>query len=223
MLTGFKRLFSRKMEYPVETYGKLPCYKDYISIVTTDGAVQWRSWLLEIFQGKCNPPAGVWRFIYQHRKDSDPVVGIILASSDGLRLFPFSLFTVCRKASGQNELCPQLLAVSIWQQLEDIYRSLLGVTDIQDLYAQLYGRKLSPSPDDVAYTGQPGCFYHGRGEWPQILIADPRNSGLLYLVKEGATGIDTFLRNWQQLVVSENFSQPLDQKQDDITEQVLYN
>lgn len=218
MLAILKRFFPRKTDYPVETYGKLPCYKDYISVVITEGAVQWRTWLLDSFQGKIMPPAGTWHFIYQHRKDADPVVGVIQASSDGLRQFPFSLFTVCNRGSGKGGLCSRPIAVSIWQQLEDMYPPLLGVGDIQAFYALVYGKKISPPAGMNSRPPEGQEFSCNReGEWPQMLVAATRDAGMLHLVKDGKTTNEEFVRNWQGLVGTDAFMPPPRSTQDDMT------
>ena len=223
MLGILKKFFPGKTDYPVETYGKLPCYKDYISVVITEGAVQWRTWLLDSFQGKIMPPEGKWYFIYQHRKDADPVVGVIQASSDGLRPFPFSLFTVCSRGSGKGGLCSQPMAVSIWQQLEDMYQPLIGVGDIQDFYAQLYGKKvLPPMRKDSSFTNELEFSCNREGEWPQMLVADTRDAGMLYLVKDGKTTNEEFARNWQGLIGTNAVMQTPCSTQEDMTEPMGY-
>lgn len=223
MLAILKNFFPRKTDYPVETFGKLPCYKDYISVVITEGAVQWRTWLIDSFQGKIMPPEGKWHFIYQHRKDADPVVGVIQASSDGLRQFPFSLFTVCNRGRGKGGLCSRPMAVSIWQQLEDMYQPLIGVGDIQAFYTQLYGKKVSPPMEKDGNSANELEFSRDReGEWPQMLVTETRDTGLLHLVKDGRTTDEEFARNWQGLIGTNAAMQTPGSDQDDITEPMGY-
>jgi TagF N-terminal domain, Type VI secretion system-associated len=221
MLVSLKKLFSRKMDCAVETYGKLPCYKDYISVVITDGAAQWRAWLLESFQGTFMPPEGVWHFIYQHRKNSDVVVGIIQASSDGLRQFPFSLFTVCSRGSGKGGLCSRPIAVSIWQQLEGMTRQLLGAGDVQAFYAGLYGKRISPITGKDHTDAEEFDFSCNReGEWPQMLVAETRDARKLHLIKDGKTTNEEFAQNWQGLLGTAPFLQAPSSAQEDITERI---
>lgn len=201
MLGILKKFFPGKTDYPVETYGKLPCYKDYISVIITEGAVQWRTWLLDSFQGKVMPPEGKWHFIYQHRKEADPVVGVIQASSDGLRQFPFSLFTVCNRGSGRRGFCSRPMAVSIWQQLENMYQPLIRVADIQAFYAQLYGKKISALMEkDINLATEFEFSCNREGEWPLMLVAATSDAGVLHLVKDGKTTNEEFVRNWQGLM-----------------------
>jgi len=200
MLTRLKKIFFRQTAHPVETYGKLPCYKDYISIVMTAGAAQWRTWLLESFQGKIMPPPGIWHFIYQHQKNADPVVGVITASSDGIRQFPFTLFTVCGRGTGQDGLCSRATAILIWQELEGLYRQLVGAADINDFYAQLQGKKISPAGELDPQTAGDREFsgIHG-GEWPRMLVAGARDTGILHLIQDGKTSNEEFAHNWYQV------------------------
>ena len=167
------------------------------------------------------PPEGKWHFIYQHRKNADPVVGVIQASSDGLRQFPFSLFTVCSRGSGKGGLCSQSMAVSIWQQLEDMYQPLIGVGDIQAFYAQLYGKKVFPPMGKGSNRANELEFSCNReGEWPKMLVAETRDGVMLRLVKDGKTTNEEFARNWQGLVGTDAFMPPSHSTQDDMTEPV---
>ncbi len=201
MLTGLKKIFFGRKDHPVETYGKLPCYKDYISVVLTDGAAQWRTWLLESFQGKSMPPEGIWPFIYEHRKNSDLVIGVISASSDGIRQFPFTLFTVCRRA--RKGLCSRSQARSIWQELEQLYRQLVVSEDIQSFYSQLRGKKISPLIEkEIPDAEKHEFFYNREGEWPRMLVAGKHDSGTLHLVKDGRTTHEEFIQNWQSLIAA---------------------
>ena len=211
MLSSLKKLFSREVDYHVETYGKLPCYKDYISVITTAGAAQWRSWLLDSFQGKIMPPEGVWPFIYQHKKNSDLVVGVIKASSDGLRQFPFTLFVVCSKGSHKGGLCSRPLAHSIWKELQDLHQQLIAAEDIQAFYARFYGKRISPSAEKNGIATNDQEFSCNRdGEWPQMLVAEKCDAKILHLVRDGKTSNEEFAQNWQRLItIDPSVTQPI--------------
>ncbi len=200
MLARLKKIFSRKVDSPVETYGKLPCYKDYISVVMTADAAHWRTWLLDSFQGKIMPPAGVWHFIYQHQKNGDLVVGVITASSDGIRQFPFSLFTVCSRGNNKGGFCSRPTALLIWQELEGLYQQLVGAANIQDFYAQLQGKKISPPRDLDQHAAEDREFAcNPAGEWPRMWVAGTRDTGTLHLIKDGTTSNEEFAQNWYRV------------------------
>jgi len=206
MLASLKKIFSREIEYHVETYGKLPCYKDYISVITSAGAAHWRSWLLDSFQGTIIPPEGVWPFIYQHKKNSDLVVGVIQASSDGLRQFPFTLFVVCSRGNRKGGLCSIPLAHSIWQELLDLHQQLVGAEDIQAFYARFYGKRISPSVEKSNGAANDQDFSCNReGEWPQMLVAEKRDARTLHLIRDGKTTNEEFAQNWQRLISNDTF------------------
>jgi hypothetical protein len=203
MLASLKKYFPGKVDCPVESYGKLPCYKDYISVIATAGAAQWRSWLLENFQGENMPPDGVWPFIYQFRKNADPVVGLIQASSDGLREFPFTLFVVCGKGSGRGGLCSRPMALSIWRDLEILRQQLIEARDIQEFYARFTGKRVSLAvKQSKSVEGEEQEFScSGEGDWPHMLVAGTWDAGILHLIKEGRTTHQDFFLNWQRLIV----------------------
>ncbi len=195
-----KKLFRWEADLPIETYGKLPYYKDFISVILTESGSQWRNWLLQSFQGEFVPPEGLWHFIYQYRKNSCSVVGLIHASSDGIRQFPFTLFTVCAQKDRIGGLCSQATAISIWRTLDDLHRQLIGSEDIQDFYRRLYGKKIPASMQTIdvaeAEFEVPG---NHEGEWPHMLITGTSDTRRLYLVRDGRTTSDEFARNWLQV------------------------
>ena len=208
MLASLKKFFPGKRDCSVETYGKLPCYKDYISVITTTGAAQWRAWLLESFQGKIMPPDGVWPFIYQYRKNADLVIGLIQASSDGLREFPFTLFVVCSRGSKRGGLCSRPMAVSIWEELESLRQQLIEAKDIQDFYARLYGKRVSLLVENINSAGAVDQEFSctSAGYWPQMLVAETRDTGVLHLVREGGTTNEEFVLNWQRLIANDSLT-----------------
>jgi hypothetical protein len=210
MLASLKKLFSRQVDCHVETYGKLPCYKDYISVITTPAAAQWRSWLLESFQGTIMPPEGVWPFIYQHKKNADLIVGVIKASSDGLRQFPFTLFVVCSKGNRKGGLCSRPLAQLIWQELLDLHQHLIGAEDIQSFYTRFSGKTISSSiQKNNTATEDLDLSCNREGEWPRMLVAEDRDARMLHLIRDGKTTNDEFAENWQRLITNVTQVPPL--------------
>jgi hypothetical protein len=200
MLAGLKKFLWREAELPVETYGKLPCYKDFISVILTESAAQWRNWLLENFQGDFMPPKGCWHFIYQDRKKSLPIVGLIHASSDGIRQFPFTLFTVCSHKGRSGGLCSRPTAISIWRALDDLHQQLIGLEDIQAFYRWLSGQKILASMQTIdAEEANLEFLDNQEGEWPRMLVAETSEAKKLHLVKDGRTTSDEFARNWLQV------------------------
>jgi hypothetical protein len=197
MLTRLKNLFSGPQAWPVETFGKLPCYQDYISLVTTKASVHWRDWLLAQFRGDTVPPEGLWPFVFQHQKNGMLVVGLIQASSDGLREFPFSLFVACdtKMVSSPAGL------TAIWGELKALHWQLLAAPDIQGVYGCCAGRKVSLDPEQSGGSGAQGqkALLHQPGSWPRLLIAGPGNAATLHLVWQGGMPQEEFERNWQGL------------------------
>ena len=92
----------RTARFPLQAYGKLPIYKDFISIGLTDaGAREFRQWLdrgfsyrwaeNERYRDTEIPPHG---FLLRLPESRSCVAGVLWGSSDegGLRKFPFSVF-----------------------------------------------------------------------------------------------------------------------------------
>ena len=88
--------------YPLQAYGKLPIYKDFISVGLTDpGAREFRQWIdkgysyrwaeNEAYRDTPIPPYG---FLLRLPESKACVAGMLWGSSDegGLRRFPFAVF-----------------------------------------------------------------------------------------------------------------------------------
>jgi hypothetical protein len=195
MLARLKQLFSGPREYPVEIFGKLPCYQDYISLVTSPASVHWRDWLLERFRDTSLPPEGLWPFIYQHRKNGEVVIGMVRASSDGLREFPFSLFV----AGGRAILRSPSESATIWRELAVLHGQLLAAPDIQGVYARCAGRKIVPVPERDGGVPSLVDLLLRTDRGPRLLIVAPGSPGTLHLVWEGGMPEEVFERTWQGL------------------------
>ena len=74
MLKRITHIFSGERAWPVECFGKLPCYQDYISLVITRGAAPWRDWLLANFRHTLVIPEGIWRFVFEPHKNRNNFV-----------------------------------------------------------------------------------------------------------------------------------------------------
>jgi type VI secretion system ImpM family protein len=92
----------RTARYPFQAYGKLPIYKDFISVGLTDPAArEFRQWIdrgysyrwaeNEAYRDTLIPPHG---FLLRLPESRACVAGILWGSSDegGLRKFPFAVF-----------------------------------------------------------------------------------------------------------------------------------
>src|SRR5262249_35408807 len=92
----------RTARFPLQAYGKLPIYKDFISVgLTEPGAREFRQWLDRGFSYRWAenaeyrdaeiPPHG---FLLRLPESKGCVAGALWGSSDsgGLRRFPFALF-----------------------------------------------------------------------------------------------------------------------------------
>ena len=195
------QLIGKKNALPVETYGKLPCYQDYISVVLTPEANQWRSWLLTAFAGETMPPQGLWPFIYQPRKNTRAVIGFIQASSDGRRQFPFSLFAVVGWNLARDEQHGWATACSVWGQLQPLHTQVVQCQDVRDLFTQLGRASVFPDPASTPQcppqlTASPP---QEAGDWPLLLVDEASLGWRLHLIRGGINSEAECLRNWHLL------------------------
>ena len=206
-------LVGKKSALPVETYGKLPCYQDYISVVLTPEANQWRSWLLTAFAGETMPPVGLWPFIYQPRKNGRAVIGFIQASSDGRRQFPFSLFAVVGWNLGKDEQLGWATACSVWAQLQPLHSQVVQCQDVRELFAQLGKATVFPEPGNTPQcppllTATPP---QEAGHWPLLLIGEASQGWRLHLLLGGSNPETECLRTWHSLAAQTMPAQPQQQ------------
>lgn len=197
MLTSLKKVFGGTLKFIVETYGKLPFYKDYIAVVTSGPALQWKSFLLDNFgQDGMKIPQGRWPFIFQAAPRADLVVGFIEASSDGIREFPFSIFTVCKSGRGEIPYCQETVS-GIWQKLYAIRKRLASVQDIGECYGIIRGRTILV---EVGKKNVQGEFRVDRsGDWPRLLVAKIGAPLELFMIKDAYTSPHGFIDNWNAL------------------------
>jgi hypothetical protein len=206
MFTSLKKVFGGNLQFTVETYGKLPFYKDYIAIVTSKSAMQWKAFLLDSFgQEGMKIPAGNWPFIYQNSPKSELIVGLIEDSSDGIRQFPFSFFVVCASGKGNIPFCSETVC-GIWQQLLHIRGALGQVNDIAGCYGVIRGKNIQVKVGDKNYTGD---FVLDRdGDWPRLVVARSQNLHELFMIKDAYTSPHGFIGNWQSLAGAEVVAAP---------------
>lgn len=192
MLTRLKGLFSGPRTWPVECFGKLPCYQDYISLVTTRGATVWRDWLLATFRGDNLPPDGVWRFLFAARNKGEPVVGLIQASSDGRREFPFSLFVV-----GDRRLNASAEALQVvWEDLASLHWQLVASPSVQGVYSCCAGRKVTL---EAGMTSGREAMVQDGGSWPRLLVAASGDAADMRLLWQAGMDAESLQRNWRTI------------------------
>lgn len=182
--------------FRLDAYGKLPFYNDYIAIITSPSALQWQSWLLDNFgRVEMRIPPGRWPFIFQMSQKSEPVAGIIEDSSDGIREFPFSLFTACGKAV-QNFHIQRDMLIGLWQRIHGYREELVLVENINDCYGVVRGKTFQIAPTAKSLEGY---GIHEEGDWPRLHLSKGIGLPELYLVVEGGTTPEQFIGNWREV------------------------
>lgn len=194
MLSKIKNIFSGERAWPVECFGKLPCYQDYISLVITKGASPWRDWLLTNFRHTILIPAGVWRFVFEPQKNGEPVVGLIQASSDGRREFPFSLFVV-----GNRKLSGSLTALdAVWEELAALHWQLVASSHVQGIYSSCASRQVMLAAETI--KKEDGSMpLPNTGLWPRLSVRKKRDRGGLQPLWQAGMTPEMLERNWQAL------------------------
>ncbi len=198
--------FDSSKKLSVQAFGKLPFYKDYISLVSIPEAIQWRAWMLDIFGQDAGPvPEGRWPFVFQHRPRSNMVVGVIEDSSDGLREFPFSLFVILKgRRLTDARLRPKM--ADIWRAIGELRRDL-GRADTIDMAYSILRRgavEISAKGDEKGKKGgekgeaEKPVLLSRQKSWPLLLLASGRD-GSLSIAADGATGPVDLLARWRGL------------------------
>lgn len=194
MLKRIKHIFSGEWAWPVECFGKLPCYQDYISLVITKGASPWRDWLLAYFHETLIIPEGVWRFVFEPHKNCDPVVGLIQASSDGRREFPFSLFVV-----GDRKLTGSLAALhAVWEELAALHWQLVAAPNVQGIYNGCAGRKVTVAAEMARVDDGP-VMPPDTGPRPRLSVVEKVEHPNLHLLWQAGMSPEMLEHGWQAL------------------------
>lgn len=143
-----KWFINKNKSYRVQAYGKLPIYKDYINWVTRSESIAWRNWMLDTFNAdNVKIPKGLWGFIFQGTGKSALVAGLIEQSSDGIREFPISIFTVM-DAISLTDRTVWHQTVEIINQLTFLRASLKEATHIDACYDMITTKMLHVKKDN---------------------------------------------------------------------------
>ena len=204
------KLFSfKKKRLNVQGFGKLPFYKDYISVVSAPEALKWREWLLGTFgRKKRRVPNGQWPFIFKSSPGDGLIVGVIGPGTDGVREFPFSIFLVFEDGGGRvtgrgrNRWSAM---TDIWNDLKNMLNKLTVLKDIDACRSFFRSRSVSIYPENKNGDDKAGekakSFFESLAEfdngWPVfMIIADmPGRESLVY---DGGS-VDDFLADWERL------------------------
>ena len=193
----------RNKKFHLETYGKLPFYNDYISIITSSEATAWKNWLLNTFgtDGR-NIPKGNWPFIFQFSKSSNLIVGLIEESSDGIRNFPFSLFSVYKAVrSSKPYNCESF--IDLWKTLIEIRNHLASVPSIEDCYNLLRGKIITlPANKNIAGSKgdeQQTVIFDNTVERPFLTVFKPDGKNNFQMLMTADTSPTGLIENWRHL------------------------
>ena len=190
-------IFTKKRKGTVECFGKLPFYRDFISVATTNEAVQWKNWLLN-FAGKKYPPLpkGLWPFIFRSSSNSDMLVGLIEDSSDGIREFPFSIFCT---ASNRKSLFYSDTLRAIWENLKNVRENINEIDDINPLYSLLRGKVFTYEDGTSATDTVPFSEIlsaRNNTSRPLLLITNDLPEQHWHLLYDSQGTIDFFIKEW---------------------------
>jgi len=116
-----------KYKLHLQAYGKLPFYRDYVSIIFFREAIVWRNWMLDHLDQNKMISKEPKPFVFVHSIKSKIIAGIIKQSSDGKRQFPFSVFIVCKPKKLELFGLNQILS-----QLDIRFNSLMSIRNINN-------------------------------------------------------------------------------------------
>jgi len=198
--------FRKKKALSIQGFGKLPFYKDYISMVSAPEALRWRDWLLERFgKKKWRMPLGKWPFVFQSSPQTSMIIGIMESGTDGIREFPFSLFLVFDDDGIRGQTHWKTM-ITIWENLKNIRNDMNEAKDIDSFYASLrsqfipmHSKRKKEAEDNV--EKKPDffeLFSDPDKSWPVfVIISDILKQK--FIIHHGDEMADDFLVNWEGL------------------------
>lgn len=162
---GLTRRGKSDNTFPLSCYGKLPIYKDYISLEVGKGAGEaFKEWLDKGFGTDWGESGGQHatlshphRILFAPENQKDIAIATIWSSSDegGLRKFPFAFFVSLPKKT-VTQLGDRSITrlTPIWEQLESQYLSLDGIPGITEFYDSFRKSSVNmPMQDDSGDSG----------------------------------------------------------------------
>jgi len=199
IMSNFSDLFTPPKKLIIQVFGKKYFYNDYISIISTKDALMWREWLIKTFHKKDIIPDGKWFFLYQESRYSSYVIGIIENSSDGSRVFPFSLFIVCKRYPSDiiflwDELC------NIWEEQKKFssYDSIYNYLRTQTIFQGLK-ENIPKSNAQLTNKEQMKSFFSKRTFlYPKLFVSKGIMSSNFFIADKNFSKEDIF-KMWKEL------------------------
>lgn len=217
-MLGIERFFRQENEIAIQAFGKLPFYQDYIAVLNTAEANQWRSWLLSVFSKEnLRIPKGRWPFVFNFSPQSKLVVGLIEDSSDGIREFPFSIFAICHGVKKEGWFKWDTI-IEIWQVLS-YHRDALASKDNIDACYRLLRSKTINIRNGKAKMGIRSLIFgsgdskkvdkkdkeeyylwlNHKGKWPIFLVAPGIKARRLHLLADADDTDMQIINNWGKM------------------------
>jgi len=183
MIQYLKQRYSG-LQLPLQAYGKLPIYKDYISLILSEEAFLWREWLFERDDQSSAIPDTPHPFMFVYSIKTRLIVGIITTSSDGSRHFPFTVFV-----SFHYRKLKKIELSQVFLQLEAVYENLLNLKTIEQCYEYLKTHQLVIK---FSYKSSKIFFHHVKK------LMNQKNSFPLYLILRHEKLSDFQTKNMQE-------------------------
>lgn len=147
-------------------YGKLPIYKDFLTLKSGRGAPEtFKVWMDTGFGTDWgNSGDGPTSVVCPHRilftparRDKDVAVAAIWNShdADGLRRFPFAFFAALPKKAVRR-LGDKIITglTPMWEEMESCYLALEDISDVTGFYGRFRNSRVQPPPRRKARASQ---------------------------------------------------------------------
>ena len=207
MLKNLLENIRRPGKAPLQAYGKLPFYGDYIAVITTPQAMALKAWLLSTFGDEGLPiPPGSWHFLFQDTPRAPFTAGLISAGSDGRRRFPFALFATIGGTGRMPAARRWPTLLHAFECLRRVHSDIAAIADIRSFYALLPSRAVPPPPparvralhrEEAPPDLTP--FSPGEsGQWPLFFVASPASRSVA-LLSCGPPEFGAIIDRWRLL------------------------
>lgn len=147
MLTSINFWF-RGLTAPVQAFGKLPFYKDYLRWISSPASEDWRSWLVANYPEKVQLSEGMRPFIFFPANEARIVVGQMEPSNDGIRDFPFSLFIVLERGIQKSKLFDKIIPC-IWNSIGKSRNEIINCKDVEQFNHLIRKKIVTVKRDDL--------------------------------------------------------------------------
>jgi hypothetical protein len=162
---------------PVQAFGKLPFYKDYLRWISSAASEDWRCWLVSNYPEEVHLAEAMRPFIFMPASEAPIAVGQIEPSNDGIRDFPFSLFVILDRGVQKTKFFGKIIPC-IWDAIGQARNEIQHCEDVEQFNHLIRKKMVMVRKDEIReknpfQTNKIRLECHPSDSYPKLFIFNP--------------------------------------------------